>query len=85
LTLIGIELTLDKSECRISPIHLGRQLMRSWFGGWLIAGAVLIGIFLGAAMPAPGQATGYRAPRGADGKPNLNGIWQALNTANWDL
>src|SRR5690242_3243195 len=27
----------------------------------------------------------YRAPRSADGKPNLNGIWQALNEANWDL
>jgi hypothetical protein len=26
-----------------------------------------------------------RGPRGADGKPDLNGIWQALNTANWDL
>lgn len=27
----------------------------------------------------------YRAPKTADGKPNLNGIWQALNTADWDL
>ena len=27
----------------------------------------------------------YRAPRTADGKPNLNGIWQALNSANWDI
>jgi hypothetical protein len=34
------------------------------------------------ALPAAGQ---YKAPRTADGKPNLNGIWQALNTANWDL
>jgi hypothetical protein len=23
--------------------------------------------------------------RGPDGKPNLNGIWQAMNSANWDL
>lgn len=27
----------------------------------------------------------YRAPRTPDGKPNLNGIWQALTSANWDL
>ena len=33
--------------------------------------------------PLAGQA--YRAPRAADGKPELNGIWQALNEANYDL
>ena len=27
----------------------------------------------------------YRAPRLPDGKPDLNGIWQALNEANYDL
>jgi hypothetical protein len=47
---------------------------------FLVAGLVL------AAIPVLGQpAAAYRAPRTADGKPNLNGIWQALNSANWDL
>jgi hypothetical protein len=27
----------------------------------------------------------YKAPRMADGRPNLNGVWQAFTTANWDL
>src|SRR5262245_27274162 len=31
------------------------------------------------------QGTPYRAPRAADGHADLNGIWQAVNTANWDL
>jgi hypothetical protein len=34
-------------------------------------------------VPLAGQT--YRAPRAADGKPDLNGIWQALNEANYDL
>ena len=29
--------------------------------------------------------TPYRAPRTPDGHPDLNGIWQALNEANYDL
>ena len=37
-------------------------------------------------LTAAGQtATAYKAPHGPDGHPNLNGIWQAMNTANWDL
>jgi len=38
-----------------------------------------------AVVPASGQATAYQGPRTPDGKPDLNGIWQAVNTANWDL
>jgi hypothetical protein len=38
-----------------------------------------------AALPAAAQATASRGPRTPDGKPNLNGVWQVLTTANWDL
>src|SRR3954465_9982793 len=31
------------------------------------------------------QAPANAIPRLPDGKPNLSGIWQANNTANWDL
>lgn len=41
-------------------------------------------LVLAFARPADTQAT-YRAPRTADGQPDLNGFWQALNTAHWDL
>ena len=34
---------------------------------------------------AGAQSPRYRGPRTKDGRPDLNGIWQALNTANWDL
>ncbi len=56
----------------------------------LVALAVIAGIFVVrvssiAQAPAPGPRAQYRAPRTADGKPNLNGIWQAMNEANWDL
>ena len=37
------------------------------------------------ALPVAGQAPPYRAPRTASGKPDLNGIWQAVNEANYDI
>jgi hypothetical protein len=47
--------------------------------------AATIAALLAAGLTATAQTPGYRAPRTRDGKPNLNGIWQALNTANWDI
>jgi hypothetical protein len=41
-------------------------------------------LFLITATWAVAQTAG-RVPRMPDGKPNLNGIWQTMNTANWDL
>src|SRR5262245_18404701 len=41
--------------------------------------ALLTTITLAAQTPA------YRAPRTPDGKPDLNGIWQVLNEANYDI
>ena len=42
---------------------------------------------VGQQRPAAGPQfpAGYRSARAADGHPDLNGIWQAMVTANWDL
>ena len=45
------------------------------------AGTWLSGSGVGTAAQAPA----YTAPRFVDGNPDLNGIWQALGTAHWDL
>jgi hypothetical protein len=41
--------------------------------------------FVLCALPLLAQAPAYRAPRTPDGKPDLNGVWQALNEANYDI
>ena len=38
-----------------------------------------------AAFPRAGESQAYKPPRTASGQPDLNGFWQAVNTANWDL
>jgi hypothetical protein len=49
--------------------------------------AVGLTVFLHTVKPlaGQGQTAAYRAPRTTDGKPDLNGIWQALNEAHYDL
>src|SRR5688500_17934149 len=34
---------------------------------------------------APAAAQQVQQPERIDGKPNLNGVWQVMNTANWNL
>ena len=49
---------------------------------------VTVWIALGACCFIPAssaQTSAYKGSRTPDGKPNLNGIWQAMNTADWDI
>jgi hypothetical protein len=57
--------------------------------GVLTAVALGVGLLIGLMMrdqpTAQREAGESSASRTADGKPNLNGIWQVMNTANWDI
>jgi hypothetical protein len=46
---------------------------------------VLAAVVIASASVAMQSQTAYRGPRTPDGHPDLNGIWQAMNTANWDI
>ncbi len=60
--------------------------MRNLFRGGILAIAVaaIAVIFTVSAAPVAGQSD-YQAERTADGKPDLNGIWQAVGAHHWDL
>lgn len=50
------------------------------------AATLLAGLWLGGSQTAGQQREEYRAPRLAGtARPDLNGMWQVLNTANYDL
>jgi hypothetical protein len=58
-----------------------RRQLTAWSA--IVAGAVIVLVQVLTPDPAPGQSA--RTARTADGRPNLDGIWQVMNTANWDL
>jgi hypothetical protein len=56
--------------------------MQRFVKATMAAAAVAFGLYL---TPVSAQTAAFKPARLADGHPNLNGIWQAMNTANWDL
>src|SRR6195256_1793444 len=61
--------------------------MQNWLRGAIFAcakTALITTLWLGE-MPTVAQAQAFKVPHTADGKSDLNGIWEALNTANWDI
>ena len=68
-------------------MQLRRMMVFLGVAGVSVLLALVVPPLFGQQRPQAGQqfpAT-YRAPRLADGRPDLNGIWQALVTANWDV
>ena len=68
-------------------MQLRRMMVFLGVAGVSVLLSLVVPPLFGQQRPQAGQqfpAT-YRAPRLADGRPDLNGIWQALVTANWDL
>jgi hypothetical protein len=63
----------------------GFQNVLSAAAGAALAASVSLLFTTVEGQQAPAAAPAYRAPRVADGHPDLNGIWQANNEANYDI
>jgi hypothetical protein len=50
-----------------------------------LVAVLFLAALLGSLAPPRVAGQTVSAPRTPDGRPNFNGIWQALNTASWDI
>jgi len=57
------------------------KIVKAGIATIIVAAAIPLLMF----TPAPSQTTGSTMRKMADGKPDLNGIWQTFNEANWDI
>jgi hypothetical protein len=64
-----------------------RSWFERWFGGLIVVATAAAACLVFSELPVSGQAQApaYKAPRTKDGKADLNGIWEAMTTADWDL
>ena len=70
------EYTLGVSQMTRNPAE--SAILPHWPAPALLALTLVL-------LPTAGLAQGYEAPLTPDGNPNLNGIWQALGTAHWNV
>ena len=62
--------------------------MQNWLKGTVLVLVSVVGTLAISQMlrrPVEGRAPDVAVLRTADGKPDLNGIWQAVGSANWNL
>ena len=61
--------------------------MRTRIGLAILLAATIVSaaILVSTVIPVSGQSQTTGVPRTSEGKPDLTGIWQAMNAANWDL
>jgi hypothetical protein len=76
----------------MSGVHTGQGTMKRLRTGitraaWAFQAALLVISSLSprAMAQVPERGTASRIPRMPDGRPNFNGLWQAMTTAYWDV